>query len=98
MPLLRRLVAMWGIALVLLLVAASASAGLHEALHVGSAHEGGDQCAVVLFASGITLIAGAVAVTALRAIRYETAPAFIREIWVVHPRYLRQPERGPPVC
>jgi hypothetical protein len=84
--------------LVLMLGAASANAALHEWLHASAADESGDQCAVVLFASGITLAAAAMAVAAPAAQWFEFTPQRVSEIFLVAPRYLRQPERGPPYC
>ena len=97
-PSLRRFIATLGIAVVLILSASTVSPTLHDWLHAGSSHDASDQCAVVLFASGVTLAAAAIAVAA-PALAWQrfTAPA-VSGLFLASPRYLRQPERGPPVC
>ena len=96
--LLRRLIAGLGVGLVLLLASASASASLHHWLHANGTDEAGDQCAVILFATGLTAAVAAIAVAAPGSVRLAfTAPAPL-EIFLASPRYLRQPERGPPGC
>jgi hypothetical protein len=98
-PFFRRIIATLGVGLVLLLGASTASPGLHHLLHGDGHHEvAGDNCAVVLFASGITLAASAVFVSSARLVWYERAPGIFAEIFMASPRYLRQPERGPPAC
>lgn len=97
-PFFRRFVAAVGVALVLLLGASAASPGLHHHLHGDNAVDASaDNCAIVLFASGVTLAFGAVAVAAPRTRWEAQCPRVAPFIFVVSPRYLRQPERGPPV-
>lgn len=99
LPFFRRAIAALGVALVLLLSASAASPGLHHHFHGDGAQDAGnDNCAVVLFANGLTLAVAAIGVAAPHATWSERAPQFVEEILLASPRYLRQPERGPPVC
>lgn len=83
-------------ALVFCLALLAASPAAHEWLH-GEGVSGGDhQCAVVLFAAGVSLPLAQVPVVPPSA---EWRPGHERaaaEIFLLPPRYLRQPERGPP--
>lgn len=97
-PLLRRLLAAAGAALLLLLTVAAASPALHHWLHAHGAEGPSDNCAVVLFASGVTLAATAIAVAAPRPAWREQPRAAVVELFLSAPRYLRQPERGPPAA
>jgi hypothetical protein len=97
-PFFRRFIAAIGVALVLMLATATVTPAFHDWLHVEGDHETNHQCAVVLFASGVALAAGAIALTGpTLAWRIFSAPA-AAELFLVVPRYLRQPERGPPAC
>lgn len=53
-------------------------------------------CAVVLFASGVDLPVGPVALLPPRLVPQGVSPVTAAEVFLVSPRYLRQPERGPP--
>lgn len=53
-------------------------------------------CAVVLFASGVELPVAPAALTPPRLITQGISPVTAAEFYLVSPRYLRQPERGPP--
>lgn len=97
-PWLRRLLAAGGVALLLFLTVAAASPALHHWLHADGADGASDNCAVVLFTSGITLAAAAVAVAAPRGLPREPRRAAAFELFLSPPRYLRQPERGPPTA
>lgn len=93
---LRRFCAAGGAALVLALAVFSASPQLHDWLHEGgAAHD--DDCAIALFAGGIAVSLGGVAIAAPTAAWREPAPVAAAEIFVAAPRYLLMPERGPPV-
>ncbi|HVS53637.1 MAG TPA: hypothetical protein VHD62_14880 [Opitutaceae bacterium] len=95
--LLRRLVAAGCAALILALTVFAASPAAHDWLHAKDGAHGDDHCAVVLFASGVSLPLGAIAALPPTAtIRAAAVPA-AEEIYLASPRYLRQPERGPPV-
>ena len=106
----RRLMALGCAGLVFALTVFAASPTAHAWLHASAKHAGctdhahkpvpvaadTHDCAVVLFASGVSLPVGPVAITPpLAVVRGElrvTAAAF----YLVSPRYLRHPERGPP--
>lgn len=78
----------------LTLLAASPSA--HERLHDSNTPRADDRCAVVLFADGLEAPLGAIAVP-LPDIVWQVTPALTaEEIFLSSPRFLRQPERGPP--
>lgn len=55
-----------------------------------------DTCAVVLFASGVEIAVGPVALTPPQLAVGSISPVTAAEFYLVSPRYLRQPERGPP--
>ena len=94
----RRFLAAAGVTLLLLLTVSTASPALHHWLHGGSAVDADDNCAVVLFASGLTLAVGALVVAAPRVVWSDRRVRIVEEILLASPRYLRQPERGPPGC
>ena len=86
-----------GIALVLLLSVLTSNPELHRFIHGDSEAGHEDGCAVVLFAHGVsapfdTAVLAATAAAWATLSRPETA-----EIFLTSPRYLHQPERGPPV-
>ncbi len=108
---LRRSLAAAGAALVLALTVFAAGPAAHEWLHAagsGCSHahghdhgRGGDTgddagCAVVLFASGVDLPVEPAAALPPRLVAQGVTPVTAAEPWLVSPRYLRQPERGPP--
>lgn len=93
----RRLLAAGSIALVLLLSVLTAHPELHRLIHGDTDASHDDGCAVVLFAHGVsapldTAILASTPVEWAVLSRPETA-----EIFLTSPRYLHQPERGPPV-
>lgn len=100
----RRFIAALGVALVLLLGVAAVNPVLHAHLHDGDhpVHDSAPAasphaCAVDLFASGITFALGAIALAAPSLAWRERPSAALAELYLTPPRYLRQPERGPPV-
>lgn len=104
--LLRRLGTAGLAALVLGLTIFAASPKAHEWLHASDhancpesattqAEE--DACAVVLFAGGVSLPLEPVAVPEPVILAQAISPATAAEIHLISPRYLRRPERGPPV-
>jgi hypothetical protein len=94
---LRRLVAAGSAALVLALTVFVASPTAHGWLHPDDATaQSDDACAVVLFASGVAPALDLIQVSAPLATRQRVTPVAQTEIFLVAPRYLRQPERGPP--
>jgi hypothetical protein len=93
---LHRLVAAGSAALVLALMIFAASPRLHDDLHAATDVAHGEDCAVAMFAAGVALpFAPLAALPPLAAWRPQT-PAVAGEIFLASPRYLRQPERGPP--
>ena len=74
----------------------AASPVLHDWLHDQHAPPADDGCAVVLFAAGVSVPLGAIALVPPIVEWREFARPISREIFLVSPRYLRQPERGPP--
>lgn len=74
-----------------------ASPALHNWLHDQGRSAGDDTCAVVLFASGVPLALGIPAVLPPSVEWREPSHVEVTEFFLVSPRYLRQPERGPPV-
>ena len=106
----RRLLAAGCAALVFALTIFAASPVAHEWLHVPAKHSGCSDhahktapvaaethdCAVVLFASGVSLPVSPVAIAPPEAVVQPASPVTAAEIDLVSPRYLRQPERGPP--
>jgi hypothetical protein len=79
-----------------MLSAAKVAPSLHDSLHGGHGeHPSTDQCAVVLFAGGLVLTT-ALVVSAPKAAWLEGVAATFVSIFLVSPRYLHQPERGPP--
>lgn len=54
-------------------------------------------CAVVLFASGVSLPVEPLAITPPVDLPVGISPVTAAEVFLVSPRYLRQPERGPPL-
>lgn len=109
---LRRLLAAAGAALVLALTIFAASPAAHDWLHAagstcgghahghdhGPARDGDDDagCAVVLFASGVDLPVEPAAAIPPRVVAQGVTPVTAAEPLFISPRYLRQPERGPP--
>jgi hypothetical protein len=92
----RRFLAAGAAALVFALGLFAVSPVLHDWLH-GHDTPADDGCAVVLFAAGVSVPLGAIAITPPAAMWREAARPIAREIFLASPRYLRQPERGPPV-
>jgi hypothetical protein len=97
----RRLLALGAAALVLLLTVLAVSPQLHTAFHghtddCAAANAQDEGCVVTLFAAGVTAAHAPLVVVAppQTYLRAEFSPHF--EIFVNPPRYLHQPERGPP--
>ena len=97
---LRRLLAAGCAALVLALTIFAASPVAHEWLHVcddhATAQTDDHTCAVVLFAAGVSLQLAPITVPVPDETPHAISPATAAEVGLVSPRYLRQPERGPP--
>jgi hypothetical protein len=71
---------------------------LHERLHDGSAIGADDHCAVEIFASGISVPLGLQTLAPPLECRRIEQPAPRIEICLSSPRFLLQPERGPPAA
>jgi len=95
--LLRRALAAGTAALVLALAVLAASPELHGLLHSQAIGADDDGCAVAQFAGGVSLAPAAVLAPPAAADWTVQPPVAAAEIFLVSPRYLRQPERGPPV-
>ncbi len=93
---LRRLLAAGMAALVFALTILAASPSAHDLLHKQDTARGDDRCAVVMFAGGVSLPFGPIEVVQPTVEWRAPAAAHVEEIFVSSPRYLRQPERGPP--
>lgn len=97
---LRRLAAAGCAGIVLGLTIFAASPAAHGALHAdGDGHHhtaSEDACAVVLFAGGVDLPTAAPCVTPPTDTTAAASPLAATNVFLVSPRYLRQPERGPP--
>ena len=95
--LLRGTLAAVSAALIFVLGLAAVSPRLHQQLHQGAPTVGDDQCAIVLFANGVsapaTLVAPPPPAVAWQEPRVVPARCFE---WNA-PRYRLLPERGPPV-
>lgn len=99
----RRLLAASVAALVLALTIFAASPTAHEWIHSEHEHapvadlQGDHACAIVLFATGVSLPLDTIFVPGPRAFTPVVSPETAAEIHLVSPRYLRRPERGPPL-
>jgi hypothetical protein len=93
----RRLVAVGGIALVLLLSALTASPELHRLVHGHQDAVTEDGCAVVQFAYGVSVTPDTALLDATPLPWREFARPEVAEIFLTSPRSLHPPERGPPV-
>ena len=96
---LRRVLAGGCAALVLALTIFAASPVAHDWLHDGDHDHGGsgDTCAVVMFAGGVSLPGALFVPAPPEAFSAAILPVAATDVFLVSPRYLRQPERGPPV-
>lgn len=94
----RRLGAAGGVALLLLLTLSSASPAFHQWLHADGATDATDNCAIVLFASGVTLASAALLVCASPQVWAAVAHREVEELFLTTERYRLRPERGPPLC
>lgn len=93
---LHRFVAVGSIALVIALGVCSASPELHEKLHAGTTGHGEDHCAVALFSAGVSLGVGLLTVAPPQTKFSPVRADSVEQAFLISPRYLRQPERGPP--
>ena len=70
---------------------------LHHLVHDSGSPPGAEECAVDLFANGVSVPTAVTAALPATAAWFSAVPAIAEEIHLPSPRYLRQPERGPPV-
>ena len=96
--LLRRVLAAGSAALIFALGLFAASPVLHGQLHHLSDSTLDDGCAIMLFANGVSMPLAATAPPPPSADWREGRPVSSTEILLDSPRYLLQPERGPPVA
>ena len=102
--LLRRLLASGVAALVLALTVFAASPTAHAWIHSDHEHapvadlQGEHACAIVLFAGGVALPLDAITVTGPLLFAQAISPTTAAELDLISPRYLRRPERGPPLA
>ncbi len=93
----RRLFSAGASALVLLLTVLAASPELHAWIHGDNSGHDDSGCVISLFSQGVSLAAGGDALV-VAPVEWLAAPApVVTEIFLTAPRYMRQPERGPPV-
>jgi hypothetical protein len=95
---LRRVCAAGSAALILALGLFAVCPSLHEQLHHGADATAPDQCAVVLFAGGVSVPLAVAAPLLPVADWRELRALATAEILLDSPRYLLRPERGPPVA
>ena len=93
----RRFIAAGSATLVFALGVFAASSELHSRLHSDAGIPADDGCAVVLFANGLSAPLATIAVAPPPAEWREQPRVQMAKIFLATPRYLRQPERGPPV-
>ena len=93
----RRFMAAGGAALVFMLGVFAVSPELHDQLHCDGGVPADDGCAVVLFANGVAAPLAASAIAPPPAEWRDQPRPPLSEFFWASPRYLRQPERGPPV-
>ena len=76
----------------------AASPTLHDQLHAGKHASWDDGCAVALFAGGVS-VTQPVVVVPYAVVQLAELPGLgSNEVFLESPRYLLQPERGPPVA
>ena len=93
----RRTLAVGSILLVLALGVFAQSASLHRQLHDATATAAADDgCVIDLFAHGVSLAVVLDAAPPAISEWQDFRPVVAPEIFVDSPRYLLQPERGPP--
>lgn len=84
--------------LILALGVFAASPTLHKQLHATQHASAEDGCAVCLFAGGVSVAAPITTLPPSPANLSELPGTISQEIFLDTPRYLLQPERGPPVA
>ena len=74
----------------------AASPTLHDQLHAGAHSPADDGCAVAMFAGGVSVSQPLLVPVPVLSNWTELALVPATEVFVDSPRYLLQPERGPP--
>ncbi len=92
----RRFLAAGGVGLIFALGVFAASPALHVWLHGHATPAADDDCVVVLFASGVSMPLAAIAFAPPATAWGEIVRLAKSKIFITSPRYLHQPERGPP--
>ena len=82
--------------LVVFLASLAANPEAHAHFHGATDLSDYEHCAVTLFANGVSLGAAPAEVIAPNFVGGEQTPALPEKLFLIVPRYLRQPERGPP--
>ncbi len=93
----RQLLAMGCAALIFALGVFASSPVLHSQLHAGGHATFEDGCAITLFANGVSVALPLMAPPPPSDQWDELPDAVSHEVFLDSPRYLLQPERGPPV-
>src|SRR4051812_12957139 len=93
---LHRIVALLCAVLVFALGLCAASPLLHKQVHAGDHGSSDDRCAIELFATGTALPVVMLAPTPIWRDHDAAVAAVVVEVLPETPRYLLQPERGPP--
>lgn len=75
----------------------AASPTLHSQLHHGTDSSVDDGCAITLFANGVSVSLPVIVLPPPAGEWRELSVVALREVLLDSPRYLLQPERGPPV-
>jgi hypothetical protein len=95
----RRALAVGSILLVLALGVFAQNSSLHRQLHDATATSlSDDGCVIDLFAHGVSLAVAIHAAPPVIVDWQESRPVVAPEVFVDSPRYLLQPERGPPLA
>jgi len=94
----RRLLAAGCAALIFALGLFAASPALHGQLHHAATSSTNDDCAIVLFANGVSVPLTVIALPPPPPEWCEQIQFSSTEVCLDSPRYLLQPERGPPVA
>ena len=82
--------------MVLLLTLLAASPDLHRLFHDHDDSAAEDGCAVVLFSHGVSAVADTAILASVPMDWHRAHRTAVAEIFLSTPRYLHQPERGPP--
>ena len=93
----KRLLAVGAAFMVLALSVFAASPRLHDTLHAGTDCGTGSDCPVELFAQGVSLTTALATAIPTVVVWHDAIEPTPVSVFLSSPRYLRRPERGPPV-